>query len=93
MAKKITNIIHEGDLVPYGDHAYKAEKYIGRCSDNCDLFDGKRCPGLCYKYQNGDDFVFHMYKLLQNVSEDELTLTQAQLPSSRLRSLIKNRKR
>lgn len=85
MAKKITNIIHEGDLVPCGEHAYIVAKYHGRCSDNCDLHDGERCPGLCYRYRNGDDYVFHMHKLLERVDEDELTLTEIQAEIRRKR--------
>lgn len=49
-----------GDLVHHAGKVWIAERMDTNrtCEVQCAMHDGTTCPGYCYRWDNGDDFVF-----------------------------------
>ena len=49
-----------GDLVHHAGKVWIAERMDATrpCEVQCAMHDGTTCPGYCYRWDNGDDFVF-----------------------------------
>ena len=60
MKTRIATRLKEGDTVIVGDYAYKVALMHNEmpCSAQCNLYNGDRCCGYCYRWDNGERFVF-----------------------------------
>lgn len=62
MNTKVTTRLEAGDLIANGDNIFMVQTFDHErpCSEQCHLYDEKaeRCNGYCYRWSNGEDFVF-----------------------------------
>lgn len=72
MNKKISTTIEAGSLVAYHDKLWLAVEIIKTrpCYSQCAMYADGYCRGYCYRWDNGEDFVFHLAGLsVQDATE------------------------
>lgn len=65
MKTRISTTIEAGDLVSHGKRLWVAVEYVKTipCFSQCGMFVDGACNGYCYRWDNGDDVVFHLASL------------------------------
>lgn len=68
------------DLVVFLGEVYRVEAIIPgrRCATQCHLYDeaARRCPGICYRYDNSDDIAFrHLMPVGELSKQAEVCIT------------------
>ena len=74
MKKKTSPTIEPGELAVFSENVWLAEAYDGSlpCFIRCGMYDAEagRCPGHCYRWDNGEEVVFRYILPVGMVKDD-----------------------